>query len=365
MRLRYLGVGGLNDIAGIQLNRNRVPAVWFPAVRSGTGTDVFTERLIEGLAKLGIRTEATWLPLRAEYAPWTVSSPQPPSWATVAHVNTWLHPRFLPSVLPIVATLHHAVHHPDLLPYKGSLRSLYHRRWIRKIERNVMRRADVLVAVSEFAANTARRTLLDRPMHVIHNGVDTDRFHPAVQRVVHRPFRLLYIGKWAPLKGVDLLPSIMHELGAEFELRYTGAIAEASGRANLPSNMHDIGRLQTAAVVADAMRDSDALLFPSRSEGFGLVAVEAMACGMPVIATRGSSLVEVVEDGVTGILCRRDDVMAFAAAARRLAAEPALAAAMSGAARGAVEKCFSIDAMVDSYVALYAGLLGVGSTGSE
>ena len=45
------------------------PAVWFPAVRAGTGTDVFTERLVEGLNKRGIRAEITWLPLRAEYAP--------------------------------------------------------------------------------------------------------------------------------------------------------------------------------------------------------------------------------------------------------------------------------------------------------
>src|SRR5690606_37236266 len=45
--------------------------VWFPAIRSGTGTDVFTERLAEGLESAGIRTAIDWMPLRAEYAPWT------------------------------------------------------------------------------------------------------------------------------------------------------------------------------------------------------------------------------------------------------------------------------------------------------
>lgn len=44
-------------------------AVWFLAIRTGTGTDVFTERLVEGLRKRGIRAEITWLPLRAEYLP--------------------------------------------------------------------------------------------------------------------------------------------------------------------------------------------------------------------------------------------------------------------------------------------------------
>ena len=64
------------------------PAIWFPTVRTGTGTDVFTQRLVADLSKRGVRAEITWLPLRAEYAPWTVPIPQPPAWATVAHVNT-------------------------------------------------------------------------------------------------------------------------------------------------------------------------------------------------------------------------------------------------------------------------------------
>ena len=105
-------------------------AVWFPAVRTGTGTDVFTERLVAGLSARGIKSGITWLPSRAEYAPWTVAAPEPPSWANVAHVNTWLHPRFIPRHLPFVATLHHCIHDPALRQYKGQLRTAYHRDWI-------------------------------------------------------------------------------------------------------------------------------------------------------------------------------------------------------------------------------------------
>ncbi|MDN5936634.1 MAG: hypothetical protein L0H75_10770, partial [Nitrosospira sp.] len=101
------------------------------------GTDVFTERLAEGLAKRGIRTEITGLPLRAEYAPWTVPIPKPPDWATVAHVNTWLHPQFLPQHFPVVATIHHSVHHPDAKRYKGFARTAYHRWWITPVELRV------------------------------------------------------------------------------------------------------------------------------------------------------------------------------------------------------------------------------------
>lgn len=339
------------------MSANSEPAVWFPAVRAGSGTDVFTERMVEGLRKRGLRAEITWLPLRAEYAPWTVPVPAQPSWANVVHINTWLHPRFLPEHAPVIATLHHAIHHPSLDPYKGLSRRLYHRWWMRAVERRTLQRASVVVAVSRFAADTARKTLLDRPMQVIHNGVDTESFRPPVQRAAHQPFRLLYVGKWALLKGSDLLAPIMRELGFGFELRYTGGEAARRDRRNMPSNMHDIGKLHGIDAVAAAMRDADVLLFPSRSEGFGLVAAEAMACGLPVVATRDSSLVEVVEDGVAGVLCPKDDVVAFADAVRELAADTLRWRTMVHAARTRGAKSFSMQGMIDAYVEVYLGLI--------
>jgi len=329
------------------------PAVWFPTVRSGTGTLVFTERLVAGVRKRGIRAEITWLPLRAEYAPWAVRVAKPPEWATVAHVNTWLHPRFLPVGLPVVATLHHSIHHRDLKPYKGRLRGLYHRLWIRSVERRTLRRASAVTAVSHFVADTARHTLLDCPMRVIYNGVDTERFRPPARRSSHKPFRLLYVGSWISRKGVDLLAPIMRELGEGFELYYTGGPAAERSKKGMPPNMHDISRLRGDGAVIAAMQDADAFLFPSRSEGLPLVVIEAMACGMPAITTRGSSLVEVVEGGVGGVLCRRDDVLAFAKAARDVAGNTALYEQLRYQARTIACSKFSEDAMIDDYVKCY------------
>jgi glycosyltransferase involved in cell wall biosynthesis len=336
------------------MNAAREPAVWFPTVRTGTGTDVFTERLVAGLRQRGIRAEITWLPLRAEYAPWTVHVPEPPAWATIAHVNTWLHPRFLPKHLPIVATIHHSVHDPDAKAYKGFARAAYHRWWIAPNERRVLRRADRVVAVSHFVAEATKRTLLDVPIQVIHNGVDTDKFRPGNrQRRSGEPFRLLYVGSWMARKGVDLLAPIMRELGEGFELRYTGGAVAERHKQEMPANMHDIGRLESDEAVIAAMQDSDALLFPSRSEGFGLVAAEAMACGLPVIATRGSSLTEVVEDGSTGLLVDRDATRKFAAAARALADKPAMRDALSRQATAQAFSRFSRARMLDDYCRIY------------
>lgn len=340
---------------------SEAPAVWFLSVRTGTGTDVFSERMVSELNRRGLKAGITWLPLRAEYAPWSVAIPEPPAWANVVHVNSWLHARFLPPQLPVLATIHHASHHPSVTPYKGFARALYHDRWIAPNERRTLRRADRIVAVSRFVADTARRTLLDRPMTVIHNGVDVALFMPGDRlRQPGEPFRLLYVGGWKRLKGVDLLAAIMRELGDGYELSYTGGAVAASDKPHLPANMHDIGRLKGDAAVAAAMKEVDALLFPSRSEGFGLVVVEAMACGLPVVATRGSSLVEVVTDGVAGTLCAQDDARAFAAAIRALASNVDMYTLRARAARDLVMQRFSLASMIDRYIYLYEGLSGAG-----
>jgi glycosyltransferase involved in cell wall biosynthesis len=338
-----------------------MPAIWFPTVRTGTGTDVFTERLAAGLQSRGIRTEITWLPLRAEFAPWAVPAPPAPGWATICHINTWLHPRFIPEHMPVVATLHHSIHDPALRRYKGHLRTAYHRWWISPIERDALRRADRVVAVSDFVADVARRTLCDVPIQMIHNGVDTIRFHPAHrERTPGGPFRLLYVGSWMARKGVDLLSPVMRELGSGFELHYTGGRAADKDRPGMPSNMFDLGRLSEPQVV-HAMQSADAFLFLSRSEGLPLVAVEALACSLPVIGMQGTSVAEVVTHGVTGALCMREDVLDIAAAVRRMAADECLHRIQRQAARDSATARFSFPQMVEAYVRVYSTMNEAGA----
>lgn len=330
------------------------PAIWFPTVRTGTGTDVFTERLVKGLNEQGIKAEITWLPLRAEYAPWTVGIPQPPAWATVVHVNTWLHSRFLPKNLPIVATLHHSIHDPALRPYKGWLRAAYHKWWIAPNERRVLKRADKVTAVSQFVADMAKQTLCDVPMQVIYNGVDTDLFRPGNRvRQSNEPFRLLYVGSWMKRKGVDLLAPIMRELGEGFELRYTGGPAAEKDKHDMPPNMHDLGRLSQQEVIR-AMQSADAFLFPSRSEGFGLVAAEAMACGLPVIAVCNSPIAEIVGSNMTDTLCHKHDVKAFARVVRMLSAmDIKYCNSKILVRRQRIESYFSGSVMLEHYMSIY------------
>ena len=335
------------------MSDRREPAVWFPAVRAGTGSDTFTETLAGAMQKRGFRAEITWLPLRAEYAPWSVPIPKPPAWANIVHVNTWLSTRFLPAGLPVVATMHHCVHDPAYRPYKSLAQAIYHRVHIKRLERRILERASVTVAVSQFTAERTRAVFGAMGVRVITLGIDPDGpYGPAVDRKPHVPFRLLFAGTGSRRKGVDLLVPIMERLGPGYTLTVVGT--SQIGRSRLPTNIHISGRLRTKDDLAAAYRESDALLFPSRLEGFGLVAAEAMACGLPVIATRGSSLTEVVEDGSSGILCTQDDVDAFSAAARRLAGDQVLWQGMSNAAVERVARQFSLESMIGAYVNVYA-----------
>lgn len=329
------------------------PAVWFPAIRAGTGADVFTRRLCDGLNRRGIRAEVAWLPHRAEYLPWSVAVPSAPAWANVVHVNTWLHRRFVPRRLPLVATMHHCVHDEALRPYKSGLQAFYHRRWVRPLEAWILDRADRVVAVSRYTARRTREAFGRRDIRVVHNGVPESRMADVPAREPHSPFRLLYVGGWSVRKGVDLLGPIMEALGDGFELWYTadrsrpglsGVNARCLGRPDLD----DLRR---------AYRDADALVFPSRLEGFGLVAAEAMAAGLPVVAARTSAIPEVVKDGVSGILCAADDVRAFCDAVRVLRDQSETWRAMSSAGPRIVSSEFGMDQCLDAYEHIYRELV--------
>lgn len=138
---------------------------------------------------------------------------------------------------------------------------------------------------------------------VIPNGVDLDLFHPAEDRgtsdAASGP-RLLYVGNLLPVKGVDRLPEVMTQVrqtwpAARLEVVGDGPLRGALERDLTPADtVH--GRLAPAEVVR-YMQAADALLVPSRAEGWGCVATEALACATPVVATRVGGLPEAVGRG--------------------------------------------------------------------
>ena len=106
------------------------------------------------------------------------------------------------------------------------------------------------------------------------------------------------------------------------------------------------------------MADLDVFVLPSLWEGFGLVLVEAMAAGRPVVASAVGPIPEIVVDGVTGLLVPPGDPAALAEAIIRVLQDPELASAMGRAGRARVERELRVDTMVARTEALYDELLG-------
>lgn len=130
--------------------------------------------------------------------------------------------------------------------------------------------------------------------------------------------------------------------------------AEAAGLANV----HFAGQV---AEVGNYLAACDLFLYPSRHEGLGSVLLDAMAAGLPVVATRVGGIPEIVRDGVNGLLCEPGDVAGLTAAMLRLREDPELRARMAAANRERARE-FSPRHMARRYEELYRGIVP-GATG--
>jgi rhamnosyl/mannosyltransferase len=208
---------------------------------------------------------------------------------------------------------------------------------------------------------------------VIHFGIDLQRFAltPAVEaqaaawraRYGGRPL-LLFVGRLRHYKGVNVLIEAMRELPEATALIVgIGPMQEewqqAARDGGLLDRVHFLGEQPDEEVLA-LYHAADIFVLPStnRAETLGIVQLEAMACGRPLICTElGTGTSYVNQHGVTGLVVPPNDPGALAAAARQLLADENLRAQMGAEGRRRAESLFSIDAMLDRTQAFYGEAL--------
>ena len=327
--------------------------IWLPYIDTGSGADVFSERLASGLGALRHSVFTQRLPRQAQFMPWRLRSVVPPNAVDATITNTHYAFALRRPNNKLIAVEHHCVLDPAYAPYRSLPQVVYHELMVRRFEKASLRVADAVVAVSRYTADSLHTALGVPRAHVILNGIETDFFCPGPDPKPSpegRPARLLFVGNLTRRKGSDLLPKIMAALGPAYKLRYTSGLRTNNPFAGAPG-MFPLGRL-TREQLRDEYRRADLLLFPTRFEGFGYAAVEAMACGTPVVTTNCSSLPEVVDDGVTGSLCNIDAVDDFADTIKNLIKNKATLFNMTQKARKVATERFSLEEMSQKYLDL-------------
>lgn len=227
------------------------------------------------------------------------------------------------------------------------------------LQRHAYRCAQVVVANSPAGARQLESEGI--PAHrvaIIPNGVDGNRFgaRPSTERPVTN---ILTVANLRTEKAHEVLLHAAARLTPRYpHLQFLvvgdgprGAELRAmAGTLGVATHVNFLGhREDVPALLAGA----DAFVLPSRSEAFPNGAIEAMAAGLPVVASRVGGLIDLIEDGRTGMLVPPDDPAALAAALESLILSPARASILGSAAREEVTRRYSFERMVRGFEDLY------------
>ena len=261
--------------------------------------------------------------------------------------------------VPLIATAHNFVLDDFMRNYSTRLQRLHYQTDLAYFTRRSLDMASCVTAVSNYTAGIIRSEMsYASPIPVIYNGIDETAFTPEIKKSdisKRKIFRILFSGNLTLRKQFTVLPKLAETLGAGFEIVCAGGLNSKVLRENGFSDAEAItylGRVPYEEMPA-VYNSVDALFMPSVREGFGLAVVEAMACGLPVVANNCSSIPELFQDKEGGFLCEVGNLSQYVDAFRALSDDERLCHRMGGVNRGHVEKKFTLSRMVSEYQCLF------------
>jgi glycosyltransferase involved in cell wall biosynthesis len=257
--------------------------------------------------------------------------------------------------LPTVATSHHpiAIDHKLERQHASLGRRMTLARWyaFTRMQRRVAPRLPQVITASSTGMSDAHGELgVDpRRMTVVHNGVDTDLFRP-LEHVARIPGRIITTTSAdVPLKGLVYLVEALAKLRTERDVhlvvigtpRPGGRVLEAIKRFEVEGHVTFESKVDSLRL-AELYATSEVAVVPSLYEGFSLPAAEAMSSGVPVVATTGGALPEVIgTDGASGLLVPPRDAGALATAIGGLLDDPSKRQTMGRQGRARVLRMFT------------------------
>ena len=230
------------------------------------------------------------------------------------------------------------------------------------VTRFSIEQSDAVTTVSEYLRRETVETFqVTRPIEVIPNCVDLAHYGSARGGAGSEPKQILHISNFRPVKRaadvIEVFARIRRRVEARLVLVGDGPdLSRALALARRLEVAADVATVGVVDDVAPFLQTTDLLLLPSASESFGLVALEAMAGEVPVVASRAGGLPEVVPDGRAGYLLPPGDVDAMAARAVELLTDDALHRRCGRAGRERAQS-FGCDLVVPRFEALYRQVL--------
>jgi N-acetyl-alpha-D-glucosaminyl L-malate synthase BshA len=219
--------------------------------------------------------------------------------------------------------------------------------------------SDAVTAVSEWLRlKTLEQLGIDREIAVIPNFIDPARYRADEEQTMGAERLLVHVSNFRRVKRTGDVVAIFAKVAERLPARLL-MVGDGPERAHAEERVRACGLegrvdwLGNQDQVEDILRRADLFLLPSRQESFGLAALEALACGVPVIGTRAGGLPEVVIDGSCGVLREVGDVEGMAAAAVRLLEDEALHRRFARAGRRWAVERFDRARIVEQYRAVY------------
>jgi L-malate glycosyltransferase len=253
--------------------------------------------------------------------------------------------------LPFITTLHGTD-----ITLVGSDRSYF------PITKFSIEQSDGITTISNYLEKQTIEVFgIAKPIRVIHNFVNCDLYRPAEQRQGEQ--RLIHISNFRPVKRVLDCIRILKEVRRTVPVHLLMA---GDGPERGPAEMlahqlgvsHDVTFLGKQDHMERLIPQADVLLLPSEMEAFGLAALEAMACGVPPVATLTGGVGELITHGVDGYLAPVGDIAAESAYVTALLTDDALYQKVSHAARHSAETRYSTESIIPQYERYYEEVSG-------
>lgn len=324
-------------------------------VPRGSGAYVIHNQLEDSIANYRLFTHSPAM----EYFPFALPiwAAKKTSGASMIHSTLdygWMYRK---KGIPLILTAHNYLLCHEAYKHSTLRQRIHYSTDLRASTRMSIREADLIVCVSDFTRNVIceKYKIYDKTI-IIYNGIDCNKYYPNTSnKTTNETYKVLFAGNLSRRKGAHWIPEIAAKLEKGIEIHIATGLRNTE-LSICNDNIKTIGRVSYENMPS-LYRQYDALLSPTVLEGFGLSIAEAMACGLPVVASDCSFVSQLVHDGRSGYLCRIGDCAAFAEALNSLAKSPATCASMSLYNRQRIMTCFPLEKMINGYKNLFNSLV--------